>query len=367
MEETFLDISTPTFKEDEARLLSSGYIEKKYTRTTQKEIEDAFKRYLLKQEIPRRGLTTPAQINALGKELDALAATTLYNEGTTGAKFLKFKMYVPSEKLKKERLAAVMEENESNVFNESFAPNNYSEMVGVAEKAEKALAGVLEATKGLNVRSTQNNIQKVIAKTKKAEELVSNTLSKVKNANIGRRLQQTLKQARNMREYAEGIKKQQDKPYNDLATQMEKMIVTNYKTLGKSGVLINEAFIESILPIKNVNVNLNNENALNRDKLAAKALAAGLTTSDIKYIRDSINFFIAQGLDKPTAVKLGVILANMPSDKFSSLKKYTIGLRGKISNADLARQFAQYLHSKSGGKRSTKKRQTRKRQTRKRN
>ena len=137
MEELFLDIDVPDFKEQEKKIKNEGYIERKYTSSAAKDIEAAFRRHLLKQLIPSRGLTTPSQIEALKPELNELVKTTLYKPGPNGAKVFKFKMYIPSEKLIKQREAALMEENIEE--EEFFAPENYGKLFQKEERKKSKI------------------------------------------------------------------------------------------------------------------------------------------------------------------------------------------------------------------------------------
>lgn len=292
MDEIFLDISLPDSGKEETRLKKEGYVEKKYTRATAKEIEDAFKRYLLKQIIPARGITTPSQINALKGELNSMVSTQLYEISKNGNKIFKYKMYIPSDKLLKQREKAKMNENEIFTEVEEFAPENYGK-------------------------------------------------------------EYTLKIKQN-------IKTQKNKPIQDLSNAFKGLKINNYAygVKGSTGhIVIDKAFIESILPL-NTNMNANNNNK-NRNTLSTKALISGMLTSDLKFIRNVVNQYIAQGLNRDHAIYFGIVLANLPQAEFQGIKKeadksgITYDFLVKLGN------YLSEKAQKTGGKRKRNKTQKR--------
>jgi transcription antitermination factor NusA-like protein len=143
MEEIFLNTSIPNFKEQEDKIKKEGYVEKKYTRATKNDIEGAFRRHLMKQLIPARGITTPNQVALLKQEINTMISGTLYERGANGAQFMKFKMYVPTEQLRKKREAEQM--NTVELEEEEFAPENYGEKVHAKQRAVNSL--IKKATK----------------------------------------------------------------------------------------------------------------------------------------------------------------------------------------------------------------------------
>ena len=365
MEEVFLNTDAPGFATENARLRAEGYIERKYTSSAAKEIEGAFKRHLLKQLIPSRGLTTPAQINALKNEINGLVDTTLYKVGANGGKFMKFKMYIPSEKLKKQRERALMETNNEAV-NEEFAPENYAKHVANIEKMEKELTNVRSMFSTLSPNSHKENIDKALSKSIKAEQLGIALLGKV-NAAAKPRVQSDLATAQAMKAHAQEIYRQWSQPFNELSSLMEKTSVGNYKpsTLSPSGViLINDGFVESLIPLVNNDHNKNN-NERNTDKISTKAMVSGMTSGDIRFIRDTVNLFISQGIDRSISIKLGVVLANLPPAEFNSIKSTILGhVKNKAALPEIARQLANYLAPRMTGGKSIKLRKT-KRNTKK--
>jgi hypothetical protein len=360
MEEVFLNIDAPGFDAENARLKSEGFVERKYTSTASKEIEGAFKRHLLKQMIPTRGLTTPAQINALKNEIEGLVDTTLYKVGANGGKFLKFKMYIPSEKLRKQREKALMEFNNEAV-NEEFAPENYAKHVSNIEKMEKELHNVHSMFSRLNPNSSRENIDKALSKSIKAEQLAISLLNKV-NASAKPRVQSDLASAQAMKAHAQDIYRAWSQPFNELSNLMEKTHLSNQKqsTISPSGLLvINEGFIESLIPLVNTNTNNNNNNR-NTDKITTKAMVSGKSSGDIRFIRDTVNLFISQGMDKTIAIKLGVVLANLPPAEFNSIKSTILThVKNKAALPQIARQLADYLAPRMTGGKSKKLRKTR--------
>jgi len=235
-EEVFLNITTPGAKEHEERLKASGFIEKKYTRATKLEIEGAIKRYLLKQLIPARGVTTPAQINALAPELNA-EVQKLYIIAPSGERFLKIKMFVPSPKLIKEREAAMMaEEVEAE---EAFAPANYGEMSEVAEKANTIARAAIANVSKLRPNSTANNINSAISKASTAKTRVTKMLPKVAASPLAGRVQAAINALTMAEARAQAVRSEYSREANELAKIMER---TNFGThlqyVPKNGRLI---------------------------------------------------------------------------------------------------------------------------------
>jgi hypothetical protein len=147
--EIFLNTTLSDFKNEEKKLIQEGYQEKKFTKTTKKEIEDAFKRHLLKQLIRERGLRTPKEINELTSEITLMIPNELYTIGTTGESFLKYKMYIPSLELQKKIEGRVMETNYEET--EEFAPENIAERLEAIEKSRNNVRMI--NTNNTNTRS----------------------------------------------------------------------------------------------------------------------------------------------------------------------------------------------------------------------
>lgn len=345
MSEIFLDMSLPNSGREEVRLKSEGYIEKKYTRTTAKEIEDAFKRYLLKQIIPQRGLTTPSQINALQKEIDSIVQETMYKKDKNGAKVFKFKMFVPSAKLIAEREAAMMAvNNNGEYFDEEFAPETYGKNLETLHKATKIAEKVKKSMAKIHKNHLNINIQKALNKTRKAQNKLAELAANVKNtpnfvAKVRKAQNNTAKTRRNLEAFYET----EVKPINDISAMLRNVHLNTYKLspIKPSGQLqVNETFIESILELKNTK----NNNNKNTNKISTKALVSGLLTNEIRFIRDVVNALIANGMDTDMAIRAGVILANLPQGELKGIQAEA-AKAGGITPIFLL-QLVQYLATK---------------------
>jgi hypothetical protein len=105
-DETFLNVRTPGFKEADQALRNSGWREKKYSRATSKDIENAYRIYLRKERIRGLKQLSPAELDELDKEINKTIGT-LYNN----SKVLQLRMYT------KQRIAAAMNDyNEEELF-----------------------------------------------------------------------------------------------------------------------------------------------------------------------------------------------------------------------------------------------------------
>lgn len=347
MEEIFLDMSLPNSGKEEDKLKAQGYIEKKYTRATAKEIEDAFKRYLLKQIIPQRGLTTPAQINALQKELNSMIQETMYEKkGKNESKVFKFKMFVPSAKLIKEREAAMMITNNNNaLFDEEFAPENYGKKLELVNKADKLALNVQNTLSRLRTKRSLENIQRALNKTRKAQNKLAELATNVKNtpefvAKVKKAQNNASKTYRNL----ERLYEAEVKPINNISNMLRNTHINTYKVspIKPSGHLqVNETFIESILELKNARTKNNNNNNRNTNKISTKALTSGLLTSEIRFIRDIVNALIANGMNTDMAIRAGVILANLPQGELKGIQGEAAKARGITPN--FLMQLVQYL------------------------
>jgi DNA polymerase III alpha subunit (gram-positive type) len=347
MSEFFLDMSNPNSGREEARLKSEGYIEKKYTRSTAKEIEDAFKRYLLKQIITQRGLTTPAQINALQKEINPMVQETMYEKGKNGAKVFKFKMFLPSAKLIKEREAAMMITNNNNaIFNEEFAPENYAKNLESVNKAQKLALNVQNSLSRLRTKRSLENVQKALNKTRKAQNKLAELAVNVKNTpNFVAKVKKAQNNAAKTRRNLEVLYEAEVKPINDISAMLRNVHLNTYKfsPIKPSGQLqVNETFIESILELKNTKNNNNNNR--NTNKISTKALISGLLASEIRFIRDVVNALIANGMNTDMAIRAGVILANLPQRELKEIQKEAAKASG--ITPDFLMQLVQYLGTK---------------------
>ena len=343
MDEIFLDMSLPNSGKEESRLKSQGYVEKKYTRSTEKEIEAAFKRYVLKQIIPQRGLTTPAQINALEKELKPLVEERMFEKKPNGGRLFKFKMFVPGAKLLKEREMAEMKNNNSAYSEEElFASNTYGKNLETTRKATELALNVQNTYKKLSKNSKSENIQKALNKTRKAETKLAQMAVNVQNTSeFSTRVKKAQNNAAKTRRNLERLYNTEIKPINNISNILARTHINAYKVspiMPSGHVARNETFIESILEIKNVRNNRNNKN---RNKISSKALVSGLLSSDIRFIRDTVNALISKGMSKQDAIRAGVILANLPEGELKGLQE-----EAKKANPEFLLQLAQYLASK---------------------
>jgi hypothetical protein len=360
MEEIFLDIDAPGFKEQDSKIKAEGYVERKYTSSAAKDIEAAFKRHLLKQLISARGLSTPAQINALKPELNEAIKTTLYKVGADGAKIFKFQMYIPSEKLRREREKALM--NEEYNVNEDFAPNNYSNITKKADKVNQEILKAYANIKNISVNSKPNTIEKALEKSKKVYNLASELKAKANvsgNITLRRRAYDALSKATQIRMHSEAIHKQASQPIDELSNMLSRFSISNMQSkpraLSKSGyAVINNDFIENILTINNNN---NNNNNINKSRMPIKALASGRSSGELKFIKEIVELFMKKGMDKKMAIKLGVVLANLETKEFDNIEKTVKkSLSEGLPTDTIAQQLYQYISSKqSGGKRRTHK------------
>jgi hypothetical protein len=104
----------------------------------------------------------------------------------------------------------------------------------------------------------------------------------------------------------------------------------------------NAAFIESILELKTRRNNDNNNR--NTNKISTKALSSGLLSSEIRFIRDVVNGFIANGMPKEMAIRAGIILANLPQGELKGIQGEATKARDITPN--FLAQLAQYLSTK---------------------
>lgn len=345
MEEIFLDITLPGFREAEESVKAQGYIEKRYTKSTQKEIEDAYKRVLLKQLV--RPNMKPSNVNALKPQINEMIKTTLYESRPDGARVFKFKMFVPGKELRAQRNAAVMGVEEE-AEEESFIHENYGKCLNKVEKTEKA---VLEAYADVKNISDNNEatIDKAIKASTKAHKIATELLPKliqVGDSTLLLRGQTALTRSQQLLAYSQGAKRMLDAPLEELISHMSKNSMFN-----KSRILINKDFIENMMESDNKYENDNeNENYKNRNKFYAKALASGMTSEDIKFIRDVLKIFTSRGMPKKDVIELGIILGSLSREELKGIIKEVKPVMGK-SNDEIARQLYGYVMSKkSGGK-----------------
>ena len=217
-EEIFLNTTIPGFKGQEDELIRQGYLEKKYTRTTADEIKGALRRYILKQA-PAGALNTPSKIAAFQPVINA-EIQKLYVTGPTGEKYLKIKMYVPSPKLQRAREAARMAEELE--VEESFAPENYAQMVSVAEKAEELTRGVINKVRVLTPNSPANKINSAVENSSKVKARVIKMLPKVQaNPEIAARVGAAINTLTRAEAHSQAIRTEYSRPVNELAAMME--------------------------------------------------------------------------------------------------------------------------------------------------
>jgi hypothetical protein len=265
MKEEFLDTSLPSFKASEAALLARGYVEKKYTKSTQKEIEGAFTRHILPNFITP-GMT-PTQINDLKPQIEEMVRYTLYEYSGSGVPVLKYKMYIPGPKLLKEMAAieaaaaaAQMATEEEEEEEGRFAPEGYAESIEKAEKAEKALSNLELIIKKLSPNSNYNNIESVESKTKKIYESILElmpTIIGLGEQSLITRANYALSVVQQMLGYLSAVKKGYTKEGNELANRMAATTFLNKPMKLTMG--INKDFIEEIMELNNNNNNNNNK------------------------------------------------------------------------------------------------------------
>jgi hypothetical protein len=365
MEEVFLDMDSPSFKQDELKAKTDGFMEKKFTKGTKREIEEAFKRYLLKQIIPQRGLITPKEINALKGEIDEMVKTTLYKPASNGVEVFKFKMYVPSLQLRKRREKEMEElmqmEDNNGGEEESFAPESYSKFASKVNKAESAVSNAYSIAKDITINSKESNIKRAITKSKAVHKLANNTAKNVTSLGdygLSSRSRSAIDKASQLVAHFEEIQKKQMAPFEELSDLMTKIKVSNKPLKMVDG--INKNFIEDILELNNdndfKNENYENyENYKNRNRGFAKLLASGKTSSEIKFIRDIVKLFISKGMPKGDALQLGVVLATLPVDELKMLSSKVKNVKGAtVSNDMIAQKLYEYLMSKKSGGRKTR-------------
>jgi len=112
-DETFLNVRTPGFKEADQALRNSGWREKKYSRATSKDIENAYRIYLRKERTRGLKQLSPAELDELDKEINKTIGT-LYNN----SKVLQLRMYT------KQRIAAAAAAMNDYNEEELFIPEN---------------------------------------------------------------------------------------------------------------------------------------------------------------------------------------------------------------------------------------------------
>jgi hypothetical protein len=213
-EEIFLNTSLSNFKNEEKRILNQGYQEKKFTKSTKKEIEDAFKRHLLKQLIRERGIRTPKEINELTNEIASMIPDMLYTTGITGETFLKYKMYSPSLELRRNMEGRIMETNYEEV--EEFAPENIAERLNALEQARNAVI-MKNNTNNINSRNKRaskyaTTIRDEIAKiSKHIDSTIKNTieinskLTKYPQMLENKNIDNVISETKNKIEYLHGL------------------------------------------------------------------------------------------------------------------------------------------------------------------
>lgn len=364
MEEVFLDMSLPGFKAAEEGVKAQGYIEKRYTKSIQKEIEEAYKRQLLKQLV--RANMRPDNINALKPQIEEMVKTTLYESGPGGAKVFKFKMFVPGKELRAQRDAALMGVEE-DAEEEIFAPENYAKYDSKVEKVENAVLETYSNIKNIspnNAKSVQKALDKSRSVHKMAAELLL-TLMSVGNSSLIGRGQSAFIKAQQLVARSEAVKAESEKNDIELAELVSRIKLSNKPFRASSG--INKDFIEDIMEFEDEEINENNENHKNRNKFYSTAMSVGMTSADMKFLRDILKIFTSRGMSKKDAVELGVILGNLPRDELKGIVKEVKPVMGK-SNDEIARQLYGYLMSKrmGGRRRVTRRRVIKKRATRRR-
>ena len=317
MSEIFLNTTDNDFDRKENELIKphngipARYRHVKATRSSAKNIEDAFTRHLFMEQIPRRGLTTPNEINQLYEEIKQIAPQALYATGTNGKPYLRWHMYEPTAKYKKELENAVMDEEQQAY--EEFAPNNYATKVTRNEKAiikqtEKYISDVdklFQNVSMLTKDSSGSSITKAmndVAKAKTNGLTMLSTLVSPVFVEERENVRKALDTCNIMGIHLENIKRQFNAPFNELANMLGKTKFTNN----------DDDFIENIID-----------------------LFRGI-------------------MNEQDALRLGTVLKNLPPNEFDEIKR-----QYKMVHPDIVDQFthelANHLYSRKGGRKTYKK------------
>lgn len=146
-EEKFLNTSTNVFEKEKQRLLADGWKEKRYSRHVSAEIENAFRRFLLKKIILERSAElrrelTPDEIRELFPVVET-QLPTLYTVGANGEKYLKFKMYTrPITNTMMNEMAPEEFINENTVERNRGIERNISKLESAITKAQKNVQNI---------------------------------------------------------------------------------------------------------------------------------------------------------------------------------------------------------------------------------
>jgi hypothetical protein len=223
-EEIFLNTTVPGFKAHEDDLIKQGFIEKKYTRVTQKEIEGALRRYILKQAVPGT-LNTPDKVASFQSLVDS-EIQKLYINSPSGDRYLKIKMYIPSQKLQKQREASRMAEEVA--IEEEFAPENYGEMATLAEKAEDLTRSVVNKVSVLKSNSPVSKLNNAIENSAKVKARVIKMLPKVHAyPDVAARVGSAINTLTRAEAYSQALRTEYSRNVNALASLLES---TNFGT-----------------------------------------------------------------------------------------------------------------------------------------
>jgi len=316
MSAIFLNTTEPDFDSKEKELVEprngipAKYRQVKPTRSSAKNIEDAFALQLFMEEIPKRGLTTPNEIDRLYEEIKQIAPHELYNIGTNGKPYLRWHMYEPTAKYRKELENAVMNQN---VAGEDFAPNNYAKTLGKIEKAIlkpiepyiKRVNKLFESVRLLNKDSSGSSITKAINDVVKAKKDGFEILSTLINpAFIEERekVRNALGECNLMAIHLENVKRQFNAPFNELTNMLSRTRFTSN----------NDNFIENIIDL-------------------------------FRRIMNEYN-----------ALRLGTVLKNLPPNEFDSIRMQYQTVAPELLNKFIE-DLANHLNSRRGGKKTYKK------------
>jgi len=324
MSEIFLNTTDNDFDRKENELIKphngipAKYRHVKSTRSSAKNIEDSFARHLFMKEIPRRGLTTPNEIEQLYEEIKQIAPRELYATGTNGKPYLRWHMYEPTAKYKKELENSVMdqEQKEQQVY-EEFAPNNYATKVTRNERAiikqiEKYVGDVnklFQMVRLLNKDSSGSSITKAINDVAKAKTdgfyILSTLLSPV-FVEERKKVRNALDECNLMEMHLEKVKGQFNAPFNELATMLHKIKFTN-----------DDVFIENIIDL------------------------------------------FRRFMNEQDALRLGTVLKNLPENEFDEIKRQSKTVHPQVLDK-FVYDLANHLQSRKGGRKTYKKHNKRK-------
>jgi hypothetical protein len=186
-EEKFLNTSMNGFEGEERRLLEDGWKEKRYSRHVSAEIENAFRRFLLKKIILERTAElrrqlTPEEINALFPVVEA-QLPTLYTVGANGGRYLKFKMYTrPITNTMMNEMAPEEFINENKVERNRGIERNISKLETAITKARKNIQNIENQASAPILKNRHNMLPVYQSAVSNARGLMSYAQSALKTA-----------------------------------------------------------------------------------------------------------------------------------------------------------------------------------------